>query len=75
LAALYQSGNLRGKSLLLSRIVREGGLRRQHLKEATQAAQERDFARDAIFMGLRATQLGEQLHLVVFLLFRLKFFP
>ena len=45
-----------------SRVVREDGLGRQHLQEATEPAQERAVARLAIFMGLRATELGQQLH-------------
>ena len=44
-------------------IAREHGLRHQHLQEPAQTPLERDFAWGAPFMGLRAAQLGQQLHL------------
>lgn len=43
-----------------SGVVREDGLGRQHLQETTEPAQERAFARLAIFMGLRAAEFGQQ---------------
>src|SRR5438874_2244877 len=52
---------LGGKSVVLSGIAREHGLSGQHLQEATQSAQQCDFARCAAFMGLRAAQFGQQL--------------
>lgn len=58
---VQQSGDLRWKSLVLSRRVREHGLSGQHLQETTQAAQERDFARLAVLVRLRATEFGQQL--------------
>jgi hypothetical protein len=44
------------------RIVREGSLGSQHLKETTESMQEGDFARSAICMGLRAAKFAQQLH-------------
>ena len=59
---MYQSGDVGWKALVLSRIAREDGLSGQHLEEATQAAQEGDFAWQAVFMGFPAAQFGQQLH-------------
>jgi hypothetical protein len=46
---------------MLSRIARQDGLGSQHLEEATESTQERDFARSAIFMRFSATEFGQQL--------------
>ena len=48
---------------MLSRIAREHGLSGQHLEEPTKSSHERHFAWGAVFMGLRATEFGQQLHL------------
>jgi hypothetical protein len=47
---------------MLRGIAAQDGLSGQHLDQATQASHQRDFARLAIFVGLRASQLGQQLH-------------
>jgi hypothetical protein len=47
---------------VLGRVAREDGLGGQHLKETTESALQRDFAGQAIFMGLRAAELGQQWH-------------
>jgi hypothetical protein len=48
---------------MLCGIAREHGLGRQHLQKPSQPTLERDFARGAAFVRLRAAQLGQQLHL------------
>lgn len=44
---------------MLNRIVREYGLGGQHLRQATQATHERDFAGCAVFVRLPATEFGQ----------------
>ncbi len=59
---MEESGDPGRKSLVFSRVLREGSVGSEHLQETTQSTQERDFARLAIFMRLRAAEFGQQLH-------------
>jgi hypothetical protein len=59
---MEEGGNPGGKALMLDGVVREEGLSREPLQEPSQAALQGAFARQAIFMRLRAAQFGEQLH-------------
>ncbi len=47
---------------MLRGIAAQHGLSGQHLGQATQTSHQRDFARLAVFVGLRASQFGQQLH-------------
>jgi hypothetical protein len=47
---------------VLGRVASGDGLGGQHLKETTESALQRDFAGQAILTGLRAAELGQQLH-------------
>ena len=47
---------------MLRGIAAQDGMIGKHLDQATQASHQRDFARLAMCVGLRAAQLGQQLH-------------